>query len=102
MSGSKFYIFIHFPISQQSGDPGASTIFFRYPSNVEGHYPAYFKVARVTPVFKSKDPTEFSNNQLIKVLPVLSQVYKILLSKLGSYLEGRFQHVRYNRGESSR
>jgi hypothetical protein len=26
-----------------------------------GHYPAFFKVARVTPVFKSEHPTEFSN-----------------------------------------
>jgi hypothetical protein len=44
-----------------------------------GHYPVYFKVAIVTSVFKSKDPTEFSNNQLIKVLPVLSQVFERVL-----------------------
>jgi hypothetical protein len=46
---------------------------------MRGYYPAYCKVARVRPVFKSRDPTEFSNNQLIKVLPVLSQVFERIL-----------------------
>jgi hypothetical protein len=36
-------------------------------------------MARVTPVVKSKDPTEFSNDQLIKVLPVLSQLFERVL-----------------------
>jgi hypothetical protein len=44
-----------------------------------GHYPGFFKVARVRPVFKSEDPTEFSNYRPISVLPVLSQVFKRVL-----------------------
>jgi hypothetical protein len=41
-----------------------------------GHYPGFFKVARVRPVFKSEDPTEISNYRPISVLPVLSQVFE--------------------------
>jgi hypothetical protein len=44
-----------------------------------GHYPGFFKVARVRPVFKSEDPTELSNYRPISVLPVLSQVFKRVL-----------------------
>jgi hypothetical protein len=33
-----------------------------------GHNPAFFEVARVVPVFKSKDPMEFSNYKLVSVL----------------------------------
>jgi hypothetical protein len=44
-----------------------------------GHYPAFFKVARIVPVFKSEDPTEFANYRPISVLPVLSQVFKRVL-----------------------
>jgi hypothetical protein len=44
-----------------------------------GHYPGFFKVARVRPVFKSEDSTEFSNYRPISVLPVLSQVFKRVL-----------------------
>jgi hypothetical protein len=35
---------------------------------IGGHYPAFFKVARVRPVFKGEDPTEFSNYRLVSVL----------------------------------
>jgi hypothetical protein len=44
-----------------------------------GHYPAFFKVARVVPVFKSEDPTEFSNYRPVSMLPVLSQVFEMVL-----------------------
>jgi hypothetical protein len=46
-----------------------------------GHYPAFFKVARVRPVFKSEDPTEFSNYRPISVLPVLSQLFERVLQE---------------------
>jgi hypothetical protein len=36
-------------------------------------------VARVRPVFKSEDPTEFSNYRPISVLPVLSQLFERVL-----------------------
>ena len=49
----------------------------------EGHYPASFKVARVVPVFKSEDPTQFSNYRPVSVLPILSQVFeRVLKSRL--------------------
>ena len=41
-----------------------------------GYYPSCFKVARVVPVFKSEDPTQFSNYRSVSVLPVLSQIFK--------------------------
>ena len=53
----------------------------------EGHYPESFKVARVVPVFKSEDPTQFSNYRPISVLPVLSQIFeRVLKSRLIQFL----------------
>jgi hypothetical protein len=53
-----------------------------------GHYPAFFKVARVVLVFKSEDPTEFSNYRPISVLPVLSQVFeRVLQGRLLEFLD---------------
>ena len=53
-----------------------------------GHYPAFFKVARVVPVFKSEDPTEFSNYRPIFVLPVLSRVFeRVLQGRLLEFLD---------------
>jgi hypothetical protein len=53
-----------------------------------GHYPAFFKVARVVPVFKSEDPTEFSNYRPVCVLPVLLQVFeRVLQERLLEFLD---------------
>jgi hypothetical protein len=53
-----------------------------------GHYPTFFKVARVVLVFKSKDPTEFSNYRPISVLPVLLQVFeRVLQGRLLEFLD---------------
>jgi hypothetical protein len=52
-----------------------------------GHYLAFFKVARVVPVFKSEYPTEFSNYRPISVLPVLLQVFeRVLQGRLLEFL----------------
>ena len=52
----------------------------------EGYYPTCFKVARVVPVFKSGDPTEFSNYRPVSVLPVLSQIFeRVLQARLTSF-----------------
>ena len=54
----------------------------------EGYYPTHFKVARVVPVFKAEDPTEFSNYRPVSVLPVLSQMFeKVIKSRLVSFLD---------------
>jgi hypothetical protein len=51
------------------------------------HYPAFFKVARVRPVFKSEDPMEFSNYRPISMLPVLSQLFeRVLQEKLVGFM----------------
>jgi hypothetical protein len=53
-----------------------------------GHNPAFFKIALMIPVFKSEDPTEFSNHRPISVLPVLSQVFeRILQGRLVEFLD---------------
>jgi hypothetical protein len=45
-------------------------------------------VAKVTPVFKTEDPTDFSNYRSISVLPVLSQVFeKVLRARLLEFLD---------------
>ena len=54
----------------------------------EGHYPACFKVARVVPVFKGEDPTQFSNYRPVSVLPVLSQLFeRVLQARLVRFLD---------------
>ena len=45
----------------------------------EGVYPGFFKVARVVPVFKGEDPTQFGNYRPVSVLPVLSQIFERVL-----------------------
>ena len=45
----------------------------------EGHYPGCFKVARVVPVYKGEDPTQFANYRPVSVLPVLSQIFERVL-----------------------
>jgi hypothetical protein len=51
------------------------------------HYLAFFKVAWVVPVFKSEDPTEFSNYRPVSVLPILSQVFeRVLQGRLLEFL----------------
>jgi hypothetical protein len=52
------------------------------------HYPAFFKVAWVVPVFKSEDPKEFSNNRPVSVLPVLLQLFeRVLQGRLLEFLD---------------
>ena len=45
----------------------------------EGYYPGYFKTARVIPVFKGEDPTQYSNYRPVSVLPVLSQIFERII-----------------------
>ena len=54
----------------------------------EGHYPECFKIARVVPVFKSEDPTQFSNYRPVSVLPVLSQIFeRVMNARLTAFFE---------------
>ena len=54
----------------------------------EGFYPSCFKVARVVPIFKAEDPTQFSNYRPVAVLPVLSQIFeKVLKVRLSEFFE---------------
>ena len=56
----------------------------------EGYYPTCFKVARVVPVFKGEDPTEFSNYRPVSVLPVLSQIFeKVIRTRLIRFLDDK-------------
>ena len=56
----------------------------------EGHYPDCFKTARVIPVFKGEDPTQFSNCRPVSVLPVLSQIFeRIIKARLVQFFDER-------------
>ena len=45
-------------------------------------------MARVVPIFKGEDPTEFANYRPVSVLPVLSQVFeRVLRSRLVAFLD---------------
>jgi hypothetical protein len=41
-------------------------------------YPGFFKVAKIRPVFKSEDLTEFSNRADLEIVPTLSGIYSKL------------------------
>jgi len=41
-----------------------------------GHFPDFLKVARITPVLKAGDPTQFGNYRPISVLSVFSKVFE--------------------------
>ena len=71
-----------------------------------GHFPDFMKVARVTPVFKADDPTQFGNYRPISVLPVFSKVFeRIIQDRVLRYLkrEGLFIPSQYGfrRGHST-
>ena len=55
---------------------------------LEGHFPSCLKVSRVVPVFKTEDPTQFSNYRPVSVLPVLSQIFeRVIKVRLVEFLE---------------
>jgi hypothetical protein len=57
--------------------PYISNIFNSY---IElGRFPASFKIAKVTPILKSGDPTNPSNYRPISVLPSLSKIFEYIL-----------------------
>ena len=54
----------------------------------EGYYPECFKVARVVPIFKGGDQTDFSNYRPVSVLPILSQIFeKVIKARLVGFLD---------------
>ena len=57
-----------------------------------GYFPDFWKVARVTPIFKAGDPTSFGNYRPISVLPVFSKIFeRIIQERLVSFLNGQGQ-----------
>ena len=71
-----------------------------------GYFPDFLKLARVSPVFKSGDPTQFSNYRPISVLSTVSKIFeKVIqvrltqfLDKQGSIFEGQYG---FRRGHST-
>ena len=52
-----------------------------------GYFPNSLKTARITPVFKSGDPTQFGNYRPISVLSVMSKVFeKVIQARLSDFL----------------
>ena len=53
-----------------------------------GYFPCSFKIAKVTPIFKSKNPLLSSNYRPISLLPVLAKIFeKHIYSNLTKYVE---------------
>ena len=53
-----------------------------------GHFPSFLKVARITPVFKAGDPTQFGNYRPISVLSVFSKVFeRVIQVRFVSFFE---------------
>ena len=52
-----------------------------------GYFPDFMKVAKVTPVFKADDPTQFGNYRPISVLSVFSKIFeRVIQGRLLSFL----------------
>ena len=72
----------------------------------EGYFPDFLKTARITPVFKNGDPTQFGNYRPISVLSVISKIFErvlqnrllAFLTKQGSIFEGQYG---FRRGHST-
>ena len=71
-----------------------------------GHFPDFLKVARITPVYKNGDPTQFGNYRPISVLSVVSKIFERVmqdrlskfLMKQGCIFEGQYG---FRRGHST-
>ena len=71
-----------------------------------GHYPDFLKVAKVTPVFKGGDPTQFGDYRPISVLSAISKIFETVIqvrlfsffSRRDSILAGRYG---FRRGHST-
>ena len=51
-----------------------------------GHFPDFLKVARVTPIFKGGDPTQFGDYRPISVLSAISKIFeKVIQVRLLSF-----------------
>ena len=46
-----------------------------------GHFPDFLKVAKVRPIFKDGDPTQFGNYRPISVLPVISKIFERVIQE---------------------
>ena len=71
-----------------------------------GFFPDFLKVARITPVFKSGDPTQFGNYRPISVLSVISKIFeRVIQGRLLGFLkeQGHILNSQYGfrRGHST-
>jgi Txe/YoeB family toxin of Txe-Axe toxin-antitoxin module len=54
---------------------------------IQGIFPHELKIASVTPIFKNKDPSLFSNYRPVSVLPLLSKIFeKLTYNRILSFL----------------
>ena len=68
-----------------------------------GVVPTQMKIAKVIPIFKTGDKTEFNNYRPISMLPVFSKILeKIIAKKLMSFLEGTNQLYTHQYGFRAR
>ena len=52
-----------------------------------GYFPDFLKTARITPVFKTGDPTQFGNYRPISVLSVISKIFeRVIQARLSGFL----------------
>ena len=61
-----------------------------------GVFPTLFKVANVTPIFKSGDKSKVNNYRPISLLPIISKVFeKLCYSRLFSHVRGHISDCQH-------
>ena len=67
--------------------PSLTCIF--YQSLLTGIYPSYWKLAKVTPIFKNRSKSDLNNYRPISVIPAVVKIFeKIIYDQLYNYLNG--------------
>ena len=91
------YLQFYWNISRSINHQIAKPLCFLINKSLEfGIVPYDLKLAKVIPIFKSKDKSQFSNYRPISLLPSISKIYeKVVFKRLYHFIEGCLYKSQY-------